>query len=43
MIEDGRIVLGGNANRNHLGFEEKFNKIIRDVEAGVESRTQTQS
>jgi cytochrome c biogenesis protein len=43
LIEDGRIIFGGDANRNHVGFEEKFNKIVRDVEAGLESRTQTQS
>ena len=29
------IVFGGNANRNHLGFEEKFKKIVHDVEAKV--------
>jgi cytochrome c biogenesis protein len=29
------IVFGGNANRNHLGFEEKFKKIVHDVEATV--------
>jgi len=34
---DGRteIVLGGNTNRNHLGFADRFNKIVRDVEAVV--------
>lgn len=26
------IVFGGNANRNHLGFEEKFKKIVQDAE-----------
>ncbi len=31
LIENGRIVMGGNANRNHLGFEDKFNKVVRDV------------
>jgi cytochrome c biogenesis protein len=35
LIEDDRIVLGGNANRNHLGFEDKFKKIVRDIEATV--------
>jgi len=29
------IVLGGNTNRNHLGFADRFNKIVRDVEAVV--------
>ena len=31
---DGKseIVLGGHANRNHLGFEDKFNKIVSDVQ-----------
>jgi cytochrome c biogenesis protein len=33
LIEDGKIVMGGNANRNHLGFEDKFTKIVHDVEA----------
>jgi len=37
VIEDGRIVLGGNANRNHLGFEEKFKKIVDGVTASFES------
>ncbi|MEP7148659.1 MAG: cytochrome c biogenesis protein ResB [Acidobacteriota bacterium] len=31
LIENGQIVMGGNANRNHLGFEDKFNKVVRDV------------
>jgi len=31
VIENGRIVLGGNANRNHLGFEDKFKKIVNEV------------
>jgi cytochrome c biogenesis protein len=35
LIEDGRVVLGGNANRNHLGFEDKFKKIAHDLEAVV--------
>ncbi|MEO8042342.1 MAG: cytochrome c biogenesis protein ResB [Acidobacteriota bacterium] len=35
LIEDGQIVMGGNANRNHLGFEDKFKKIVHDVEAIV--------
>jgi cytochrome c biogenesis protein ResB len=37
LIEKGddgtsEIVLGGNANRNHLGFEDKFKKIVHDVD-----------
>ncbi|MEO6334496.1 MAG: cytochrome c biogenesis protein ResB, partial [Pyrinomonadaceae bacterium] len=31
LMEGDRIVIGGNANRNHLGFEERFNKIVHDV------------
>jgi cytochrome c biogenesis protein len=37
VIEDGRIVLGGNANRNHLGFEEKFKKIVDGIDESFES------
>ncbi len=29
------IVLAGNANRNHIGFEEKFKKIVHDIETTV--------
>ena len=31
---DGKteVTFGGNANRNHLGFEEKFNKIVNDAQ-----------
>jgi cytochrome c biogenesis protein len=38
---DGRteIVFGGNANRNHIGFEEKFGKIVKEVSEGPETRT----
>lgn len=36
LIEDGKIVMGGNANRNHLGFEDKFKKIVHEIE-GSES------
>lgn len=32
LIEDGKIIMGGDANRNHLGFEDKFKKIVHDVE-----------
>ena len=34
--KDGKteVVLGGNANRNHLAFEEKFKKIVADVGSG---------
>ncbi|HUR99465.1 MAG TPA: cytochrome c biogenesis protein ResB [Pyrinomonadaceae bacterium] len=40
LIENDRVVLGGNTNRNHLGFEEKFRKIVHDVssESRLESR-----
>jgi cytochrome c biogenesis protein len=31
------IVFGGNANRNHLGFEEKFKKIVHDAEGSESS------
>lgn len=43
ITNDGKkteIVLGGNANRNHLGFEDKFTNIVREVdrsEPGSES------
>jgi cytochrome c biogenesis protein len=35
--DDGRleIVLAGEANRNHLGFEDKFRKIADDLKASV--------
>ena len=26
--ENNEIVFGGNTNRNHFGFEDKFNKIV---------------
>jgi cytochrome c biogenesis protein len=29
------IVMGGNANRNNLAFEDKFKKIVHEVEAAV--------
>ena len=29
--ENNEIVLGGNTNRNQLGFEDKFNKIVTDL------------
>ena len=38
LIEDGQIVLGGNTNRNHLGFEEKFNKMVRDADPAREKK-----
>ena len=37
VIEDGRIILGGNANRNHLGFEEKFKKIVDSLESRLQA------
>ncbi len=33
VVEDGRVSLGGDANRNRLGFEDRLKKIaarIRD-------------
>ncbi len=38
---DGRseIVFGGNTNRNHIGFEEKFNKIVHEVAASERSES----
>lgn len=30
--ENGEIVLGGNANRNQFGFEDKFKKIVHDLD-----------
>ena len=35
---DGKteVTFGGNANRNHLGFEEKFKKTVNDAESAQE-------
>lgn len=35
--DNGRaeIVIGGHTNRNHAGFEEKFNKLVNDVRGKV--------
>ena len=34
--EDGtEITFGGDANRNHIGFEEKFNKVVEDAKASL--------
>ena len=30
--DNNEIILGGNTNRNHFGFEDKFNKIVADLE-----------
>ena len=30
--ENGEIALGGNTNRSHLAFEDKFKKIVGDIE-----------
>ena len=30
------VTFGGNANRNHLGFEEKFKKIVNDAQSAQE-------
>ncbi|MGI8469493.1 MAG: cytochrome c biogenesis protein ResB [Pyrinomonadaceae bacterium] len=32
------IVLGGNTNRNHLGFEDRFNKLVQGLESKVQSQ-----
>jgi hypothetical protein len=32
-IEKGEILLAGEANRNHQGFEDKFRKITEAIEA----------
>ncbi|MFL6469050.1 MAG: cytochrome c biogenesis protein ResB [Pyrinomonadaceae bacterium] len=37
LVEPGNngaieVTLGGNANRNHVGFEEKFSRIVNDLE-----------
>ncbi|CAN5866866.1 cytochrome c biogenesis protein ResB [soil metagenome] len=34
--EIGEIVLGGNTNRNQFGFEDKFNKIVKDLDPNHE-------
>jgi len=36
LVENGasgtvNVTLGGNANRNHVGFEQKFAKVVRDL------------
>ena len=31
--ENNEIVLGGNTNRNHFGFEDKFKKVVEDLES----------
>src|SRR5436190_4132415 len=36
LVEPGRdgstqVILGGNANRNHVGFEERFSRIVTDL------------
>ena len=35
--ENGEIALGGNTNRSHLAFEDKFSKIVNDLEGGEQS------
>lgn len=35
MIADGQIVVAGEANRNHAGFEDKFKKIIGELKASA--------
>ncbi|MGI9035026.1 MAG: cytochrome c biogenesis protein ResB [Pyrinomonadaceae bacterium] len=31
------VVLGGNTNRNHFGFEDRFKKLVQSLESGVKS------
>ena len=33
MIKDGQILLAGEANRNHAGFEDKFKKIAQELKS----------
>jgi cytochrome c biogenesis protein ResB len=35
MIAEGQIVVAGEANRNHAGFEDKFKKIIGELKASA--------
>jgi cytochrome c biogenesis protein len=32
LIDGENVTMGGNTNRNHLAFEDKFKKIIKDLE-----------
>lgn len=34
--DNGEIVLGGNTNRNQFGFEDKFKKIVKDLDPNHE-------
>ncbi|MGI9055995.1 MAG: cytochrome c biogenesis protein ResB [Pyrinomonadaceae bacterium] len=36
--ENNEIVLGGNTNRNQFGFEDKFNKIVSDLDPNYDSQ-----
>ena len=31
LSDSYEIVLGGDANRNHFGFEDKFQKVVKDL------------
>ena len=31
LIDGENVTLGGNANRNNLAFEDKFNKVVNDL------------
>ena len=35
-----KIALGGNTNRNHFGFEDRFKKLVQSLESGVESQVE---
>jgi cytochrome c biogenesis protein len=37
IIEEGRVVLGGNANRNALAFEDEFKKIVHEVTEDIKA------
>lgn len=37
---DFEIVLGGNTNRNHFGFEDKFNRIVEDLSGKKEAENE---
>ncbi len=32
--DEFEVLLGGEANRNHQGFEERFERIVNDLETG---------
>jgi cytochrome c biogenesis protein len=34
VVEDGKVTLGGDANRNRLGFEDRMNKVAAQIRTG---------